>query len=105
MAKAKALIVNSRFEGFGRMTAEACFNNCIVIGRNTGGTKEILEKTGGLLFSTEEEMLGRMIQVADMTDTEYVAITKAACAEAIRLFSVERNIEQTCDFYESILSG
>lgn len=105
MSKAKALIVNSRFEGFGRMTAEACFNNCIVIGKNTGGTKEILEKTGGFLFSTEEEMLQRMFQIVEMSDAEYASISNSACNEAIRLFSVERNIEQTCEFYKRILSG
>lgn len=105
MSRAKALIVNSRFEGFGRMTAEACFNNCIVIGRNTGGTREILEKTGGLLFSTEEEMLDQMIKLADMNVTQYASISTTAYNEAIRLFSVERNVEQTCAFYETILSG
>ena len=40
MQKAKALIVPSRFEAFGRSMAEAMFNNCLVIGLNTGGTQE-----------------------------------------------------------------
>ena len=103
MSKAKALIVNSQFEGFGRMTAEACFNNCIVIGRDTGGTKEILEKTGGFLFSTDDGMLQCMNDVAEMSDDEYAKISNAACNTAVRLFSIEKNIEQTCDLYQSIL--
>jgi glycosyltransferase involved in cell wall biosynthesis len=40
MSKAKALVVTSRFEGFGFITTEAMLNNCVVIGRDTGGTKE-----------------------------------------------------------------
>ena len=40
MQKATAQIVASRFEGFGFITAEAMFNKCLVIGRNTAGTKE-----------------------------------------------------------------
>ena len=39
MAKAKALIVASDFEGFGFITAEAMYAGCYVIGKNTAGTK------------------------------------------------------------------
>lgn len=35
-----ALIVPSPFEAFGLITAEAMFNKCLVIGRDTAGTKE-----------------------------------------------------------------
>ena len=44
MAKAKALVVPSRFEGFGFITAEAMLNNCFVVGRDTAGTKEQFDK-------------------------------------------------------------
>ena len=40
MSKALALFVPSSFEGFGFITVEAMFCGCLVIGRNTGGTKE-----------------------------------------------------------------
>ena len=35
-----AILVPSTFEGFGFITVEAMSNGCIVIGRNTAGTKE-----------------------------------------------------------------
>lgn len=40
MNHAMALIVPSPFEAFGLITAEAMFNKCLVIGRDTAGTKE-----------------------------------------------------------------
>lgn len=40
MKDAMALIVPSYWEGFGFITTEAMFNGCLVIGRNTSGTKE-----------------------------------------------------------------
>lgn len=43
MYYAKALVVPSRNEGFGFITAEAMFNGCLVIGRNTSGTKEQMD--------------------------------------------------------------
>jgi len=42
MSRATALIVPSHFEGFGRITAEAMFNGCLVAGYNSAGTREIL---------------------------------------------------------------
>ena len=43
MRQSKAIIVSSYCEGFGFITAEAMLNNCFVIGRNTGGTKEQMD--------------------------------------------------------------
>lgn len=40
MNRATALIVPSPFEAFGLITAEAMFNKCLVIGKDTAGTKE-----------------------------------------------------------------
>ena len=51
MDNATALVVASYNEGFGRMSAEACFRGCLLIGRNTGGTKEIMDSVGGFPFS------------------------------------------------------
>jgi len=57
MYNAKVLFVGSFYEGFGRMTAEANSLGTFVIGRNTGGTKEIVELThGGYLFNRYEEI-------------------------------------------------
>ena len=104
MSKAKALIVASRNEGFGRMTAEACFMGSIVIGRNTAGTKEILEKTGGLTFMDTESLLARMEEVSQMPDDAYGKIVSTAQQKATRLFSTEQNVNKIYSLYNQILN-
>ena len=105
MRKAKALIVASRFEGFGRMTAEACFCGCIVIGKNTGGTSEILSKTGGLLFETKEQMVMNMECVARYDEQRYRSIAMSAQKVAQDNYSIESNVELTYQFYLKILKS
>lgn len=102
MKKAKALIVASYNEGFGRMTAEASFTGCLVIGRNTGGTKEILEQTGGLKFNDNLELYNCMLKVANMSEQEYKEIALRAQKTAKELYSNEDNIELIFDFYHNI---
>lgn len=74
MHKATALLVTSYFEGFGFTTAEAMYCNCLVIGRNTTGTKEQFDngllETGkeiALRFNTTEELIKNM-QTAILED-------------------------------------
>lgn len=107
MRKARALVVASHNEGFGRMTAEAAFNGCLVIGRNTGGTKEILEQTGGFLFETEnaiEEMVLRMEQVANLSDEDYREMAEKAQKKAVSLYSNESYVEQVYSLYMRLLN-
>jgi glycosyltransferase involved in cell wall biosynthesis len=96
MRKATALLVNSHSEGFGRMTAEANFDGCIVIGKDSGGTHEILSQTGGFLYKTQEEMLSCMEHVISMAPEEYHAIAEKAQKKAQILFSTE---QYTCNIY------
>ena len=96
MRKATALLVNSHSEGFGRMTAEACFDGCIVIGKDSGGTHEILFQTGGFLYKTQNEMLSHMEYVISMAHEEYQIIAQKAQKKAQELFSTE---QYTCNIY------
>lgn len=66
MYNALIFVVPSRNEGFGFITAEAMFNGTIVIGRNSGGTKEQFDN--GLEFSGEE------IAYRYITDDELVTL-------------------------------
>ena len=102
MKKAKALIVASYNEGFGRMTAEASFSGCLVIGRDTGGTKEILDETGGLKFNNNNELYNCMIKVANMDEQEYKEIVSHAQDKAKEMYSIENNIELIFDFYHNL---
>ena len=44
MQHATAIVVSSRFEAFGFITSEALYNGCPVIGHDTAGTKEQMDK-------------------------------------------------------------
>lgn len=102
--KAKALIVASKFEGFGRMTAEAAFRGCIVIGRNTGGTKEIIDKTGGVFFDgTVQDLINKMNSVSILSTEEYSKISLKALEVAKNQFSIEQNAENVYQTYKKIL--
>lgn len=101
---AVALIVGSYFEGFGRMSAEAILNNTLVIGRNSGGTKEIITKTqGGFLFSNVEEMANSMFDVVHLIDDkEYENYITSANLRARQLFDYDESINKIINIYEGI---
>lgn len=104
MKKATALIVASRFEGFGRMTAEACFAGCLVIGRKSGGTREILEETGGFLFDDNDGLVSSMQRVCHLSPEQYLEKALFAQQKAQELYSIDNNVGKIYDFYKKILS-
>lgn len=104
MQRATALIVASHFEGFGRMTAEACFAGCLVVGRNSGGTKEILSETGGYLFDDNQGFLKALNDVVSLSKEEYKKKALFAQKKAQELYSIEGNVEKIYNFYQKILS-
>lgn len=105
MTKATALIVPSFNEAFGRITAEAMFNGCLVIGKNAGGTKEIIEKIGlGLLYDTEEELVRSMEAVVSNGIDSYYDALKEATEKAVVHFSQEKNADYVYQYYQKILS-
>lgn len=104
MSGARALLVGSYNEGFGMMTAEANMQGCVVIGRNTAGTKEIIEKTsGGFLFNDENELVSYMKNVADMSQEDIAQFMLYPMNIARSIFSQEASTKQVCEFYHSIL--
>lgn len=103
MREATALIVASPFEGFGRMTAEASFYGCLTIGRMSGGTKEILEQTGGLMFNTIDELSRQMNVVDSMSEDEYVKLVSHAQKIAIEQFSIEQNVDKVYKLYHKVM--
>lgn len=105
ISESRALIVASRAEGFGRMTAEAAFAGTVVVGRNSGGTKEILKKTGGILFNTVDELEAGMQKVASMTLPEYDSIIENAQSFAVNNYSNEANVENIYNLYNCILKS
>lgn len=106
MYHATALIVPSRFEAFGRITAEAMFNGCLVVGKNTAGTKEIIEDDNvGLLYNTSEELLQILIMVSKSNLKDFDTIITRAKQVAKDKYSVESNVDQIYDYYNEIVKG
>ncbi len=105
ITKATALIVGSYYEGFGRMSAEAAFSRTIVIGRNSGGTKEILGLTGGFRFNTVDELVNVMVAVSRLNKREYENVVLPAQMAAVDLFSNERNVRSVLALYLKIINN
>ncbi|WP_268959236.1 glycosyltransferase family 4 protein [Plesiomonas shigelloides] len=108
MRSAKALVVASKCEGFGLITAEAMFNGCIVIGRNSGGTSEILTNNSGrdfgILFENNKELTKCFIEVSEMTDEELLIMASNAHDEAVKKYRLKKQHEKLYSIYESLIS-
>ena len=109
MRHATALLVPSEREGFGFITAEAMYNGSLVIGRNSGGTKEQLDnglkKTGkeiGLRFGTIHELEKKMSDVCERGVDYYKDMIKRAQETVVSLYTVENNVDQILTLYESL---
>lgn len=105
LREAKALIVASHNEGFGRMTAEACFSGCIVIGRNTAGTKEILDYTGGFQYNGSiNDLVEKMNKIVTISEKEYNDLAFQAMEKAKSMYSIEANGKKIYNIYNKIIS-
>lgn len=105
MAYATALIVPSIHEGFGRITVEAMFNGCLVIGNNSGGTKEILENENlGILYCGHDELVISLKKVVSKGIEHFYPMIEKAQEQGIELYSQEQNVKAVYEFYEEILS-
>lgn len=110
MRNARAIIIPSLHEGFGRSMAEAMLQGCLSIGRNTDGTKEQfdngLELTGeeiGLRYDTNEE-LSKLLKEVTLNPTSYYQSYKERAFHTVnRLYTQENNIQQIHSFYKEIL--
>lgn len=107
MTCAKAMIVSSRFEGFGFITVEAMLNHCPVIGRMTGGTKEQIEigskfEKGpiALPFLTVDECAE---QINEAISTDTTSITERAYDMVTSHYTTEISGHLIESYYKQIL--
>ena len=71
--KATAFLMCSDNEAMGRTTIEAFWNGCPVIGRNTGGTPELIcDGENGYLFDTIDELADLMRKVAHQDKSKVI---------------------------------
>lgn len=109
MTRAMAVLVPSICEGFGFITVEAMANRTIVIGRNTGGTKEQfdngLKLTGqeiALRCESEEDMASHMIEIYKKGEQHWKEMINSAESVVKDLYTVENNTKQIIDIYKKL---
>lgn len=105
LERATALIVSSRNEGFGRMSAEALMKGCALIGRNSGGTKEIMNAVSSFPFDDEAGCAEQMSKVVNLMQNNISSQLLRSQKTAVSLFSVEQNVDNIYSFYGDILSN
>jgi glycosyltransferase involved in cell wall biosynthesis len=104
LSKATALIVPSKHEGFGFITVEAMFNGCLVVGNNSGGTKEILETENlGFLYTGHDELVSALKKIVTLGIENYYPTIKKAQIIASKLYSQEQNANEIYNLYKDIL--
>lgn len=109
MEKARAVIITSRFEAFGRCMPEAMFCKSLTIGRNTGGTLEQMEngkRINGediaLRFDTPAQLSQRLYEATIMNDDQYRHITELAWNTVNKLYSTDSYAKNVLLFYKKI---
>ena len=110
MQRAYAVIVASNFEGLGRVTIESMFNGCLVIGRNTTGTKEQFDNglslTGeeiGIRFERDEDLCEKMLVATSLTKEKYNEYTKRAKTVVEKLYTPQKCADDIYNFFKYIL--
>lgn len=111
MEEAIATIIPSYFEGFGRVMPEAMVTGCLVVGRNTGGTKEQfdngVELTGdeiGLRFDTTADLKKCMEDIIKNGTEYYHEMLKRAFTTVNSLYTIKEYRVRITDFYKEILN-
>ncbi len=103
-SKATGLLMCSRNEGLGRVTIEAMFNGCPVIGYRDGATKEIIgDGTSGYLFDSVEDCAEKMNKVTDPAEISRLAHN--AHLRARQMFSEEAMSNRLIEIYHSAINN
>ena len=110
MSKAMAVIVPSRCEGFGRVMVESMYNGGLVIGRNTGGSKEQFDKGSeingkdiGLRYDAEQDLVKHMKVITEIGISEFLPMIKRAQQTVLHLYATENYVNSVILFYKDIL--
>lgn len=101
MSRATAFLMCSENEGLGRVSIEAMFYGCLVIGRNSGGTKDfVFDGKTGLLFN---DIDGCVAAMQKATVTDHQDIIRYAQEFAQENFSIENYGRKILNVYGKVL--
>ena len=110
MSDVAAAVIPSRFEGFGFTTVEAMYNGCIVVGKNTAGTKEQLDngkllkgREIGLRYKIVADLAERLFEVERMDMDEAGQMRKDAYETVTSLYGINRYAREVEEYYKRIL--
>lgn len=102
--KADILCVCSKKEAFGRIIVEGMLSGSLVIGTNSGGTKEIIDdgKTGYLYTPGNADELSAILLAVVEHQKEAQTIAKAGQKKAVQTFSDTANANAVLSLYERL---
>lgn len=110
MSNATALIAPSRCEGFGFIIAEAMYNGCTTIGRNTAGIKEQFDNalvfSGeelGLRFNNDQELKNAMLNIVKTDPAILMKKRIKAQQVVVNNYTVDTNADKIFKLYHGIL--
>lgn len=111
MSKARCLFVPSPNEAFGFITAEAMYNGCIVVGKNTAGTKMQFDNCCSIIgydvfyrYLTSSELYNIMWEVTFANKREVMTDLLKAQKCVLSLYSVQSSAQSVYKYYKSFLS-
>lgn len=100
------LVMASRAEAFGRVTAEAMLCGCLVVGSNSGGTPELISDGRGYLFeSGNTSDLAHVLEEAVGNQEEREKRTSSALAYARERFTSEVYVDKVEKIYTSAMTS
>lgn len=104
MHKASVFLMSSKNEALGRVTIEAMFSGCPVIGRNSGGTKELIRHgENGFLYNNVDEGVKYLEDILTQPDLSEHFITKGRIF-AINNFSEEIYGKKIISVYKQLVT-
>lgn len=109
MFRARALVVPSYHEAFGRIVVEAMANGCLVVGRDSDGVKEQFDNgrnlTGdeiGVRFSSVEQLSDILREELGKVTEDSLPMIRRAQMAVESLYSVEGYVDQVIEYYQDI---
>lgn len=94
-------LVSSKAEAFGRVTVEAMMAGALVIGADTGGTKELLEEDKGLLYTQGDYIpLASAIEYAFTEKNKMKEMARKSQIHALDHYSARTNAENIYEVYK-----
>lgn len=103
-AETDIALITSRMEAFGRCAVEAMMAGSVVVGANTGGTKEILQDGCGYLYAPGDvsELVAVLEEIlSNKNDSRNTALR--AQEMAVKRFSAKRNEEEIALAHRELL--